>query len=168
MDNTPNNSEADADPRIPVERAQSPWMIGLLVMIFGILGMSVSAMNLYLTISNLGNVRSEYASVGMDLSFVYFSLTVGLLIGVWMTYIGARLLAYKDDGRRHFNYYIIFFVIWTLGTTFYQYMTVPEGFARQVILNGMLPELIGKAAMLLLFLGCRYLLNKSETRRWLN
>lgn len=168
MGNPGGMSDSGPDPRIPAERVQSPWMIGLLVMIFGVLGMAVSAMNLYLGIINLGNVRSEWTSIGMDMNYVYFSLVVGFCVGVWMLYIGTRLLSYKDSGRRHFNFYIIFFVVWTLGTTFYQYMMVPEGFARQVILNDMTPELMGKAAMLVLFLGCRYLLNKQETKTWLS
>ena len=167
MDNSQGISGIDVNQVIPPERAQAPWMIGLLVMIFGALGMAVSAMNLYLAISNLGNVRSGWTSIGLDMDYIYFSLVVGFFVGIWMTFIGLRLLAYKDNGRSHFNLYIIYFVVWTLGTTAYQYMLVPEGFARQVILNNMLPELIGKLAMLLLFLLCSYLLNKQVTRVWL-
>lgn len=162
--NLPDNG---TETLIAVEKPQSPWMVGLLVMIFGVLGMAVSAMNLYLGIINLGNVRSDWTSVGLDMNYVYFSLVAGLLMGVWMSYIGIRVLGYKDNGRQHFNYYIIFFILWTLGTTFYQYMAVPEGFARQVILNDMLPELLGKAAMLALFIFCAYLLNRPATRNWL-
>lgn len=167
MNNPQTASPPETGPAIPEERTQAPWMIGLLVMIFGVLGMAVSAMNLYLGIINLGNVRSEWTSVGMDMNFVYSSLVVNFVVGVWMIYIGARLLGYKLAGLRHFNFYIIFFVVWTLATTAYQYMMVPQGFARQVILDDMTPELIGKAAMLGLFLFCRYLLNKQTTRRWL-
>lgn len=146
------------------DKAQSPWMIGLLVLLFGVMGMSVSAMNLYLAIIDLGNVRSEWTSVGYDMNYIYFSLVVGFCIGVWMTFIGVRVLKYKDNGRIHFSYYVAFFVVWTLGTSVYQYMMVPQGFARQVILDDMTPELLGKLGMLVLFLLCRYLLNKKETR----
>lgn len=161
-------SGAEPEHEIDQDKAQSPWMIGLLVMLFGILGMCVSAMNLYLGIIDLGNVRSEWTSIGLDMNFVYLSLVVGLIVGCWMTFIGARLLKYKDNGRRHFDYYLIFFISWTLIAAVYQYLMVPEGFARQVILNDMIPELVGKAAMLGLFLLCRYLLNRKETRIWLS
>ncbi|MGB0846194.1 MAG: hypothetical protein ACPGSM_05685 [Thiolinea sp.] len=149
------------------EKPLSPWMVGLLVVIFGSLGVAVSGMNLYLGIINLGNVRSDWTGVGLDMNYIYFSLVVGMLVSTWMMYIGFQLLGYKDRGRRQFDFYLVYFVFWTLGTSAYQYLTVPEGFARQVILNDMLPEFIGKLAMLGLFLVCRYLLNRKETRDWL-
>ncbi len=167
MNSTQDITGVEPDHEIDQDKAQAPWMIGLLVMLFGILGMCVSAMNLYLGVIDLGNVRSEWTSVGLDMDFVYLSLVVGLFVGSWMTFIGLRLLKYYDNGRRHFNYYLVFFVIWTLIASVYQYLMVPEGFARQVILNDMFPELAGKGAMLLLFLGCSYLLNKTATRNWL-
>ncbi len=165
--NTSHNASAAADTLAP-EKAQSPWMVGLLVMIFGMMGLAINIMNLYLGLSDVGNVRTSWTGLGLSLNYVYFTLVAGLVVGTWMTYIGFRLLGYKDSGRRLFDFYIMYYIIWTLGTALYQYLQMPDSFTFQIIVDEMMPGLLGKGLMLALFLLCRYLINKPTTRAWLD
>ena len=166
--NTSQNAADVTETIVTEEKAQSPWMVGLLVMIFGMMGLAINILNLYLGINDIGNMRTSWTGLGLSLNYVYFTLVAGLLVSTWMTYIGFRLLGYKDNGRRQFNLYIIYYVIWTLGTAFYQYLQMPDGFTVQIIVDEMMPGLLGKGAILVLFLLCRYLMNKPSTRAWLD
>ena len=166
--NATNNTAETTDTLVTEEKAQSPWMIGLLVMIFGMMGLAINILNLYLGISDIGNVRTSWTGLGLGLNYVYFTLVTGLIVSIWMTYIGFRLLGYKDNGRRQFNLYIIYYIVWTLGTAFYQYLQMPDSFTFQIIVDEMMPGLLGKGAILALFLLCRYLINKPSTRAWLD
>ena len=166
--NAPHNAAEVTDNVVAEEKAQSPWMVGLLVMIFGMMGIAINIMNLYLGISDIGNVRTSWTGLGVSLNYVYFTLIAGLVVGSWMTYIGFRLLGYKDSGRRQFDFYIIYYIVWTLGTAVYQYLRMPDSFTTQIIIDEMMPGLLGKGAILALFLLCRYLINKPSTRAWLD
>ncbi len=166
--NAPQNSAAEANTFVTEEKAQSPWMVGLLVMIFGMMGLAINILNLYLGISDIGNVRTSWTGLGLSLNYVYFTLVAGLLVSTWMTYIGFRLLGYKDNGRQQFDLYIIYYAIWTLGTALYQYLQMPDSFTFQIIVDEMMPGLLGKGVILALFLLCRYLINKPSTRAWLD
>ena len=166
MSNLQNTSTADQIVVEP-EKPPSPWMVGLLVMIFGSLGLAVGGMNLYLGIINLGNVRTDWTGSGLTMNYVYFSLVVQLIVSTWMMYIGFLMLGYKKRALKHFDWYLIYFVVWMLGTSMYEYFTMPEGYARQVILSDMTPAFIGKLAVLGMFLVCRYLLNKPNTQSWM-
>ena len=166
--NASTNAADVADTVITEEKAQSPWMVGLLVMIFGMMGMAINILNLYLGLSDIGNVRVSWTGLGLSMNYVYFTLVAGLVVATWMTYIGFRILGYKDDGRRQFNWYIVYFIVWTLGTSFYQYLQMPDSFTFQIIVDEMTPGLLGKAAILALFLICGYLINKPSTRAWLD
>lgn len=166
--NVSQNTTDAVDMVVTEEKAQSPWMVGLLVMIFGMMGLAINIMNLYLGLSDIGNVRASWTGLGLSMNYVYFTLTAGLVVSIWMTYIGFRILGYKDDGRRQFNWYIVYFIVWTLGTAFYQYLQMPPSFTFQIISDEMMPGLLGKGAILALFLLCRYLVNKPSTRAWLD
>lgn len=164
----PQNTADISGTLVTEEKAQSPWMVGLLMMIFGMMGLAINVMNLYLGLSDIGNVRDSWTGMGLSVNYVYFTLVAGLLVSTWLTYIGFLILGYKDQGRRQLDWYLIYYVLWTLGTTFYKYLQMPDSFSFQIIVDEMAPGLIGKGAILALFLLCRYLINKPTTKAWLS
>lgn len=146
------------------DKALSPWMIGLLLVMFGFLGFFTMGMNLYMGLADIGGVRGTWEGMGMRMEYIYVTFSIGMLATTWMMVIGVLLVRYRDSGRRQYNGYFIYVLVSTLLSLVYQYVVLPDGFGRQAALNGMMITVAGNLLIVAVFAFFRYLLNKEQTK----
>ncbi len=143
-----------------VTRAKSPKVIGIIILIlsgFGILGM---AMNILLIFTGSAAMQEALQAQGLGETYYYVMLGMGILATLWLVYIGIQLVKYRDVGRKHFNYYLIYNLAITPLTTAYQWLVLPADTDISLLLPGLAGALLGLLFILLAW----YYLNKASTK----
>ncbi|MEZ5477331.1 MAG: hypothetical protein R3E95_07570 [Thiolinea sp.] len=88
-------------------------------------------------------MRSNWTSQGLSMTYVYVNFAIKILAACWTLFIGAKLLQYRDMGRRHFNAYFVFLVVSTLLTYAYQWAVLPRAWSGRAFWNSMLTDVAG-------------------------
>lgn len=146
------------------KRAKSPKVIGIILLILSIFAIIGLVSNVVMLSMNNPILEDALATQGIGSSYFYFSLALGTLTTLWTLYISIQLLKYRDAGRKHFNYYLIFSLISSPLNFAYQISNMPDGTPNAALLPGLFGVLI---ALLFYILGWYYL-NKAETKTCLN
>ncbi|WML91605.1 hypothetical protein RCF98_04515 [Thiothrix lacustris] len=143
-----------------VERAKSPKVIGIILLILSSIALIGLAMNGLLITSGDSKMQAILAAQGIGLTYYYISTIIGAFTTLWLLYIGFHLVKYHDIGRKHFNYYFMFSLVISPLTALYQWTLLPEGSSISLLLPGMFGMAMG---LLFYFIGWRYL-NKEATK----
>ena len=109
-----------------VTRAKSPKVIGIIILILSGFGILAMAMNILLLFTESTAMQEALQAQGLGGTYYYVMLGVGVLATLWLVYIGIQLVKYRDVGRKHFNYYLIYSLVTTPLNTAYQWMVRPD------------------------------------------
>ena len=115
-------------------RSSIPKVIGIISIILGALGLIFGLFGLAgmlfagdameaLTKAGTGGIP------GLSKGYLIGSTALSILTSIWAIFIGFKLLKYLDIGRRHFNFYTIFTIIFSIATFFYTKSMMDEMFA---------------------------------------
>ena len=143
------------------ERSKSPKVIGIISMLISIVSILMTVVMLIALFSGLSAVLSELKATGISGAFAYVSVGLGVFSSFWMFFIGLKLFQYRDIGRRHFKYYLIFQAISFTITSAYQYFQIPN-YSNPV--DVMVPGIISTVVILLIMVWLLSLLNKPRVR----
>ncbi len=146
------------------QRAKSPKVIGIILLILSVFGIIGLASNAFLLTSENALMENILEQQGLGRTYYHFSLILGTLTTFWLLYISIQLIKYRDIGRKHFNYYLIFSLISGPLNFAYQMSVKPEG----TPFAAMLPGMIGAVIALLFYVLGWYYLNKAATKACLN
>lgn len=143
------------------EPPRSPKVIGIVTILISIVSLLMMTVMLISLIAGLSAVMSEMKASGLSGPLAYITVGLGLLSSIWSIFIGFMLFRYRDIGRRHFKFYIIFQVVSSVITTVWQYFQIPTySDATDVLLNGTISTVVVIAIMIWLL----SILNKSQVR----
>lgn len=143
------------------ERPRSPKVIGSIAMLLSIVALLMTIVMMIALLSGLSEVMSEMKASGLDGPLSYISAGLGIFSSIWLLFIGFKLFKYRDIGRRHFKYYLIFQAISSVVTMAYQYFLIPASSDLVAIL---LPGVISTVALFLIMLWLLSILNKPHVR----
>lgn len=140
-------------------RSKVPRIVGIVLLvlsIFGLLGMGM-------TFALLGS-GDQALTEAMDIQsigtgYFYLSLGIGTVTTLWAMYIAIQLIRYKDKGRRHLGYYMLFNVIFTPLSLVYQWLFTDAAGSGDFLI-GLLASLAGLA----LYGFFWYLVNKDKSK----
>lgn len=150
--------------KIPKDISRIPLIIGVILIIFAILGALESALSLW----SFKHITTESPNNSLissnELLYFVFSNIIGLFIAIWLSTIGYKLYQYQDLGRQMFTWYAIINLIISSTTLMIQ-LTIAQD--ASLSLQSTLPSATGfiiNGLVILLFL---YLLNRKKTRKYL-
>jgi membrane-associated HD superfamily phosphohydrolase len=138
-------------------RAKTPKVIGIILLVLGVLG-AVSTVAGLASMLAMPSILEAQEALGMSKSYLLLSSILSLLFIVWMIFISIKLIKYKDQGRKHLNYYLIGSLLLAVISSLYQLFV--EKMATDIVLQG----LIGSAIGLLITLLFVYLMNKEHVK----
>ncbi len=125
------------------DRPRSPKVIGSISMLVSMVSLLMTIVMLIALLSGLSAVVSELKATGLTGVFAFVSMGLGLFSSLWMMFIGFKLFRYRDIGRRHFKYYLIFQIVSFVLTTIYQYFQIPPySDVVDVLLNGTIATVV--------------------------
>jgi len=143
------------------ELPRSPKVIGAISMLLSIVSLLMMIVMLIALIAGLSAVMSDMKASGLSGPLSYITVGLGLFSSLWFLFIGFNLFRYRDIGRRHFKFYIIFQAVsWTI-TTVYQYFQIPT-YSDPV--DVLMVDVISMAVVLVLMGWLLSILNKPHVR----
>ncbi len=157
---TPQSSVYDGQSNPQIQRSKAPKVIGIILIVLTILGAlgMIASLGMLLTGNEL--LLATYEKQGMNLSYVYLTMILGLLGAIWTFYTSIQLIKYRDRGRRFYNYYMIYLLISMPLSIAYQTYARPDNSDFNTIMIGM----ASGAAGLLIYGLFWYLLNREKTK----
>jgi len=151
------------DPNVN-KKTKIPKVIGIILLVlsgFGIIGMLMS-LGMWLS----GNAELMNPQ-GHSIPYLIATLVMGFISSLWPIYFSIQLIKYRDRGRKHYNYFMIYLVISLPLTHLYRYFFEPQSFqafaGSQLIIS-----LTTLLISLLIYGFIWYLLNKEKTKKALS
>ena len=161
MNNPYTAPEAELTEPDTGERPRSPKVIGIVAMLISIVSLLMMIVILIALIAGLSAVMSEMKVSGLTGPLAYITVGLGLFSSLWSIFIGFMLFKYRDIGRRHFKFYIIFQVISSVVTTVWQYFQIPSySDATDVLLTGTVSTIV----IIVIMVWLLSILNKPKVR----
>lgn len=161
MSNPYSTPESDTTPPQEVaemSRPKSPKVIGTIFLVFSILGAIGLIVGLTTMVTMPQVIEAQQEITGLGKGYMLGSSIFGLIVTVWLFFIGRNLRKYLDVGRRHFKYYFIITIVNTVLLSLYQAFVL--NIQLSVLGQGLLSSGI---SILLLFIVYHYL-NKDEVK----
>jgi len=124
---TPNTDVTGANQGLQ-KRSSIPKVVGIISIIFAILGLVGSVMSLAASFF-MPAVLEAQTNMGFSEGYILGSAILGLLMSLWALFIGIKLIKYKDSGRKQFNIYAIINVLMSIGTYFYMQSAMKSMFS---------------------------------------
>lgn len=149
---TPQAPVVDADAEQP--RSKMPKYLGIVLLVmsgFGVLGLFFT---IALLVGGDADMQAALTAQGVSMQYLFISTTIGVLASIWMIYISIQLLRYRDRGRKHLGYYMIYMLVITPLTLLYQWF----------MLDTVLPGMFGSVFGILLYGLFWYLLNQDKAK----
>lgn len=161
MDNPYAAPEAELKEPETGELPRSPKVIGIISMLLSIVALLMTIVMMIALLAGLSAVMSEMKATGMDGPLAFISAGLGIFSSLWLLFIGFKLFKYRDDGRRHFKFYIIFQAVSSVITMTYQYFLIP---AYSDAVDVLLPGVISTIVILLIMVWLLSILNKPHVK----
>jgi len=126
IDNASAEPEADLKEPETGEIPRSPKVIGIVSILYSIVFLLMKIVMLISLLVGLSAVMSDMKLSGLGGPLGYITTGSGLFCSLWLLFIGFSLFKYRDVGRRHLKFYIIFQAFSWVATTTIQYLQIPS------------------------------------------
>ena len=156
----PESTVYDAQINQDIQRSKTPKVVGIILIILTILGALGIIASLGMLLSGSELMMGVYEKQGIDLTYVYVTLTLSFLAAIWTFYTSIQLIKYRDRGRRFYNYYMVYLLISMPLSFAYQSYVRPDNTNFSTIMMGLASTAVG----LLIYGLFWYLLNKEKTK----
>lgn len=156
----PESTVYDAQINQDIQRSKTPKVVGIILIILTILGALGIIASLGMLLSGSELMMGVYEKQGIDLTYVYVTLTLSFLAAIWTFYTSIQLIKYRDRGRRFYNYYMVYLLISMPLSFAYQSYVRPDNTNFSTIMMGLASTAVG----LLIYGLFWYLLNKKKTK----
>ncbi|WP_299875679.1 hypothetical protein [uncultured Cocleimonas sp.] len=140
-------------------RPKSPKVIGIILLIFSILGLlSMASLIFSMFAITDETLKASMFPYGETYSLVTF--VIGAISTLFAFYISILLIKYKDKGRRFFNYLMIYSVISSIISLGYILFFVLDDFTSSIAISAITSTALGLALYFVIW----YIINKPKVK----
>ena len=115
-------------------RSAIPRVIGIISLILAGLGLFGAIAGIAMS-QFMPQIMDAQIQMGFSKGYILGSNFLSILTSLWAIFIGIKLIKYQDIGRRHFNYYTVLMIGFSVFAYFYTRSMMENAF------SGMKPEM---------------------------
>lgn len=121
----PPDANVDTQQR---SRSAIPKVIGIISLVLAVLGL-LGAIAGIAMLQLKPQLMETQMQMGFSKNYILGSNFLSILTSLWAIFIGVKLIKYQDIGRRHFNYYTVLMIVFSVFAFFYTRSMMENAFS---------------------------------------